>query len=332
VTDPDTASAALIAGLPASDHPDWIDPMLAVLTDRRFSDPDWIFERKLDGERIIVFRDGDSLRLMTRNGNDVSATYPELIEALARQRVGEFVADGEVVAFDGDVTGFSRLQGRMQIDDPDAARASGIAVFLYLFDLMHLAGRDLTGLPLRRRKVLLRAALRFDDPVRYTAHRNEQGEAFFEEACDKGWEGLIAKDARAIYTHGRSRDWLKFKCAQGQELVIGGFTEPEGSREGFGALLLGYYEDDRLRYAGKVGTGFDDTFLRDFRKTLDERRKETSPFDEPVEEKALWVSPDCVAEIGFTEWTEAGRLRHPRFLGLRRDKAGRDVVREEAPG
>jgi len=320
--------AAQIEDLPESGHPDWTDPMLAVLTDARFSDPDWIYERKLDGERVLAFRDADRVRLLTRNRNCVNDTYPELAEALADQPAGDFVADGEVVAFDGDVSSFSRLQGRMQIKDAQKARDSGIKVYLYLFDLLHLDGRDLSGLPLRQRKSLLSRVLRFDDPLRYTPHRNEEGEAFFEEACDKGWEGLIAKDAQAGYAHGRSRDWLKFKCGKGQELVIGGFTEPEGERKGFGALLLGYYEDGALCYAGKVGTGFDEAFLKEFRETLDARRRQTPPFDEEVGEEAHWVRPDLVAEIGFTEWTKAGRLRHPRFVGLRRDKPASEVTRE----
>lgn len=322
--------AALPAGLPDSDHPEWTEPMLAVLTDKRFSDPGWIYERKLDGERVLAFRDGDRIRLMTRNRNEVSDTYPELAEALSGQPARDFVADGEVVAFDGNVTSFSRLQGRMQIADAEAARRSRIAVHFYIFDLLHLDGHDLTGLPLRDRKAILSRTFRFEDPLRYTPHRNEDGEAYFEEACRKGWEGLIAKDAEAGYTHGRSRDWLKFKCARGQELVIVGFTEPRGRRKGFGALLLGYYEGDRLRYAGKVGTGFDDTFLEDFRATLDARERETPPVDDDIDEDAHWVEPDLVAEIGFTEWTTAGRLRHPRFLGLRRDKPAEDVTREEA--
>ncbi|KPP86818.1 MAG: DNA ligase (ATP) [Rhodobacteraceae bacterium HLUCCO07] len=320
--------AALVADLPESSHPEWIAPMLAVLTDARFSSPDWIFERKLDGVRLLVFRYGDRIRLMTRNCNEVSDTYPELVKALARQPARDFVADGEVVAFDGNLTSFSRLQGRMQITDRDKACASGIAVHLYLFDLLHLAGHDLTDLPLRRRKSLLRRALRFDDPLRFTPHRNADGEAFLERACARGWEGLIAKDATSRYSHGRSRDWLKFKCAKGQELVIGGFTEPNGDRVGFGALLLGYFEDGELRYAGKVGTGFDDAFLEGFRETLEARRRETSPFEDVVDEQAIWVRPDLVAEIGFTEWTDAGRLRHPRFLGLRQDKPAEDVIRE----
>ena len=320
----------LTKDLPRSEHPEWVDPMLAVLTDDRFSDRDWIFERKLDGERVLAFRNADRVRLLTRNRNSVADTYPELEEAIAAQPADEFVADGEVVAFEGDLTSFSRLQGRMQTKDRDKARESGITVYFYLFDLLHLDGHDLTGLPLRRRKAILSEALKFEDPLRFTPHRNAEGEAYFEEACARNWEGLVAKNGEVPYRHGRSRDWLKFKCASGQELVIGGFTEPKGSRPGFGALLVGYFEGDDLQYAGKVGTGFDDAFLEEFRNTLENRRRETSPFAGEVEEEANWVRPDLVAEIGFTEWTEAGKLRHPRFLGLRRDKAAKDVTREKA--
>jgi bifunctional non-homologous end joining protein LigD len=323
--------SARLRGLPEAPCPDWVDPMLATLTDRRFSDDDWIFERKLDGERVMAFRSHGRLRLLSRNRTRLEGTYPELVEALAAQPAEAFVADGEVVAFDGAVTDFSRLQGRMQITDPAEARASGIAVTCYLFDLIHLDGHDLTGAPLRRRKSLLKQAFRFDDPLRFTPHRNAAGEAYFAGACDRGWEGLVAKRADAPYRHGRSRDWLKFKCAAGQELVIGGFTPPEGARTGFGALLLGYHDGDALRYAGKVGTGFDDAFLKRFRAELDTRRRGTSPFADQVDDDdARFVRPELVAEIGFTEWTAQGRLRHPRFLGLRHDKAAKDVTRERA--
>jgi len=321
--------AGLLADTPKAAFPEWQAPMLAVLTDKRFSDPDWIFERKLDGERVLVFRDGDRTRLMTRNQNDVTQNYPELAEAISVQPVDSLCADGEVVAFDGDLTSFSRLQGRMQISDVERAGASDIRVYLYLFDLLHFDGHDVMGCSLRRRKLILKRALRFEDPVRFTPHRNEDGEAYFEDACAKGWEGLIAKDGTAAYVNGRSRNWLKFKCGQGQEFVIGGFTEPKGNRKGFGALLLGVYESGKLRYAGKVGTGFDESFLKDFREKLDARACETSPFSDDLAETAHWVRPDLVAEVGFTEWTTAGKLRHPRFLGLRRDKPARDVHRED---
>jgi len=313
-------------------HPDWTAPMLARLTHDHFSDPDWIFERKLDGERMLAFRDGDRVRLLSRNRKELSDTYPELAEAVADQAADDFVVDGEVVAFEGKVTSFSRLQGRMQTRDKEAARSSGVAVYYYVFDLVHLAGRGLEQLPLRSRKALLKKNLDFSNRLRFSAHRNERGKALLKDACRRGWEGLIAKRADSSYQHSRSSDWLKFKCTAGQELVIGGYTSPQGEREGFGALLLGYYEDGSLRYAGRVGTGFDDELLRRLKKKMDRISRKTSPFDEEVKNgDVTWVAPKLVAEIGFTEWTESGKLRHPRFLGLRRDKAAREVVREE-PG
>lgn len=313
-----------------SRHPKCTAPMLATLTDKRFSDADWIYERKFDGERALCFRKGKQVRLLTRNRKDIGNTYPELADALSKQACDEFVVDGEIVAFEKGVTSFSRLQQRMQIRAPDEARASRVAVYYYLFDILRLNEYALDRLPLRKRKALLKRAISFCDPLRYTTHRNRDGESYFEQACGKGWEGIIAKRAASAYRHSRSTDWLKFKCAKGQELVIGGFTEPHGSRIGFGALLVGYYEEDELRYAGKVGTGYDDEFLADFRQRLDRLARKTSPFAGEVRENGVtWVSPKLVGEFGFTEWTRDGKLRHPRFLGLRRDKAAKNVVREE---
>ncbi|HSR72144.1 MAG TPA: non-homologous end-joining DNA ligase, partial [Kiloniellales bacterium] len=271
-------------GLERSAQPDWTAPMLATLTDERFSSPDWIYERKLDGERVLAFRKGRKVRLLTRNRKEIGDTYPELVEALAKQACDDFIVDGEVVAFEGARTSFSRLQQRMQISDLEAARASNVAVYYYLFDIVHLEGHGLARLALRVRKALLKEAISFRNPLRYTIHRNRDGEAYYEAACKKGWEGVIAKRADSAYRHGRSSDWLKFKCAKGQELVIGGFTEPHGNRIGFGALLVGYYDDGKLRYAGKVGTGYDDAFLAEFRERLDGLVRKTSPFADPVKE------------------------------------------------
>jgi bifunctional non-homologous end joining protein LigD len=313
----------------AARQPDWYPPMLARLTERRFSDPGWLFERKLDGERVLGFRARDRIRLLSRNRTALNGSYPELVEALGRQSCPDFVVDGEVVAFDGPRTSFARLQQRMQIDDPERAGSSGVAVHYYRFDLLHLEAHDLRRLPLRRRKALLRHAIAFHDPLRFMAHRNAVGEARFREACARGWEGLIAKRADAPYQGGRSSDWLKFKCSEGQELVIGGFSAPRGSRRGFGALLLGYYDGKALRYAGKVGTGFDDRTLIDLRRRLDRLASAGSPFQDDIRDTSVtFVQPELVAEIGFTEWTADGRLRHPRFLGLRRDKPPQDVGRE----
>jgi bifunctional non-homologous end joining protein LigD len=315
-----------------ADPPSRAEPMLATLVHERFSDPDWIFERKLDGVRILVFQDGGEVRLRTRNGEERGGTYPELVEALEGHGP-DLVADGEVVAFEGSVTSFSRLQERMRVEDPEEARrrAARVAVKLYLFDLLHVDDHDLTDLPLRARKRVLRESVRWEDPVRWTPHRNEEGEAYWEEACRKGWEGVIAKDADSPYVHGRSRRWLKFKCGRRQELVVGGFTEPRGSRVGFGALLLGYHDDGAFRYAGKVGTGWDDETLRRLRERMDGLERHEPPFDAgdpPAGDDVHWIRPELVAEVGFTEWTDDGRLRHPRYLGLREDKDPEEVVRE----
>ena len=216
----DPEDRALLVPAPA---PRRAAAMKAVLTTGRFSDPDWIFERKLDGIRCVAIRSGDELRMLSRNDLSLNARYPEIADALAAERRGRFAVDGEIVAFDGANTSFARLAQRGQRPVP---------VFFYVFDLVWLEGQDLRALPLRSRKKLLRAALRFEDGVRLTPYRNEAGEALFEEACRKGWEGVVAKRAASPYRDTRSRDWLKFKCEQGQELVIGGYTAPQGSAHG----------------------------------------------------------------------------------------------------
>ncbi|NUU20678.1 MAG: ATP-dependent DNA ligase [Streptomycetaceae bacterium] len=307
-------------------------PMLAVLSSRRTFDGGWIFERKLDGVRVLAAYDrGHGVRLESRTGRDLRGTYPELVEALEGQSGLDFVVDGEVVALHRGRTDFARLQQRMGLTDPEAARATGIAVTYYLFDLLALDGRDTTQLPLRDRKSLLREAFTFHGPLRYTTHRNRGGQELLDQACARGWEGLIAKRADGRYVHRRSEDWLKLKCSAGQEFVIGGFTDPAGSRVGFGALLVGYHDDDgSLRYAGKVGTGYDTRTLNELRGQLDELRQDDTPFADRVDERRPhWVRPELVAQIAFGEWTRAGRLRHPRFLGLRDDKRPTDVVREQ---
>ena len=296
--------------------------MRAVLTDERFSDPGWIFGRKLDGIRCVAIRDGDRVRMLSRNDLPLNERYPEIAAALEAEPGSRFALDGEVVAFEGRQTSFARLAQRKQ---------RHVSVFLYVFDVLWLDGYDLRKLPLRARKRLLRSALSFEGAIRLTPHRNESGEELFEEACRKGWEGLIAKRADSVYTDGRSRDWLKFKCEQGQELVIGGFTAPQGSRTDFGALLLGHYSDGELHYAGKVGTGFDHATLAELGARLRQLERADPPFADPKAIKLRgthWVEPELVAQIGFTEWTRDGRLRHPRFLGLRDDKPARKVVRE----
>jgi bifunctional non-homologous end joining protein LigD len=296
------------------------DAMRATLTKERFSDPEWIYERKLDGVRCVAVRDGGPVKLLSRNDLSLNGRYPEIAEALETQRAKRFAIDGEVVAFEGSETSFSRFSQRGQHYVP---------IFYYVFDVLWLNGDDIRTRPLRERKRLLHDAISFKDPIRFTTHRNERGEEYYAEACRKGWEGLVAKRADSPYTSSRSRDWLKFKCEQGQELVIGGFTAPKGSRIEFGALLLGYYDGDSLRYAGKVGTGFDEETLRSIGNRLRALRASKSPFSEAIRERDVtWVRPELVAQLSFSEWTSHGRLRHPTFLGLRDDKAASKVVRE----
>ena len=303
--------------------PGFADPMKATLTDERFSDPDWIYERKLDGIRCLAIRGGDGVQLYSRNDLSQNSRYPELVDALNAEEQHEFVVDGEVVAFTGNRTDFGKLTQRHRLG-PDRVR-----VFYYVFDVLYVAGNDTTQLPQRARKAVLKRALAFHGNVRYTPHRNRDGEAYYEHACRNKWEGLIAKRANTRYVHSRSHDWLKFKCAAEQELVIGGYTEPKGSRTVLGALLVGYYEGKRLRYAGKVGTGFTRATLDDLGGQLKPRERADSPFADEVKERAVtWVEPELVAQVGFSEWTADGRLRHPRYLGLRDDKAAEEVVRE----
>lgn len=313
-----------------ADVPDWTGPMLAVLTHDHFSDDAWIYERKLDGQRCLAFRDGDDVRLLSRNQKPLNDRFPRVADAVAALGPDRFVLDGELVAFEDGVSSFARLQPRIQGRDPEQARQSDVKVYFYVFDVLHLEGHDVTGLPQRTRKSVLRRTFAFDDPLRFTQHRNGEGEAYYAEACRKGWEGVIAKRADAPYTHSRSKDWLKFKCQAQQEFVIGGYTEPEGSRVGFGALLLGFYDGDDLHYAGKVGTGFDDALLEDLHGRMQQLERDTPPFadDADLPGNAHWVTPKLVGEVAFTEWTNDLRLRHPRFQGLRTDKDPKDVVKE----
>jgi bifunctional non-homologous end joining protein LigD len=299
-----------------------IEPMKAVLSDTPFSDPNWIFERKLDGIRCVAIKEGSDVSLLSRTAHSMNEQFPEVAAALERERADRFVADGEIVAFRDGITSFERLQQRHREHVP---------VFYYVFDLPCFEGKDLRPQPLRERKSRLRRALDWGGPIRFNPHRKgEHGEELFREACRKGLEGVIAKRADSPYTGKRSRDWLKLKCHAEQELVIGGFTAPKGSRTEFGALLVGYYDNGALRYAGKVGTGFDRATLKELGARMREVERDESPFEpfKPIPPSTRWVRPELVAQIAFSEWTRDGRLRHPRYLGLREDKSAREVVRE----
>jgi DNA ligase D-like protein (predicted ligase) len=313
------------------DQPGWLDPELATLTQDRFSGPRWIFERKLDGERCLAFKSGRQVRLLTRNQKEDTSTYPELTEALAAQQASDFIIDGEIVAFDGSQTSFARLQQRLGVRHPGPDLRAEVPVYFYIFDVLWADGRDVRPLPLRERKRILRGLLTFAGPLRFTGHKDTDGEAYFRQACASGWEGVIAKRADAPYRAGRSRDWLKFKCENGQEFVIGGFTDPRGTRTRFGALLLGYYDPGhQLIYAGKVGTGFTRPTLHSLHAVLVGLERDRPPFDRgPLPRTGVrWVQPRLVAQVGFSEWTTDGQLRHPRLQGLRDDKDPADVVRE----
>ena len=311
-------------------QPKWVAPMLATLTDERFSREGWLFEPKWDGERCLAFRRGRDLSLLSRNRILLNAKYPEITMALDREPRNSFIADGEIVTFKNGVTSFAKLQQRMQIEHPSPDLLRRVPVWFYLFDLLYLDGYDTRRVPLRYRKEILRNTFDYKASLRFTEHRETQGEAYYRKACRLGWEGVIAKDGDSEYVSRRTRDWLKFKCSKAQEFVIGGYTEPRGSRIGFGALLLGYHRGRKLVCAGKVGTGFDRDTLHRLGRKLAQLKTPLSPFagDGLPRRGVHWVKPRLVAQVAFTEWTREGKLRHPRFLGLRDDKRPEEVVRE----
>lgn len=300
--------------------------MLATLVAEPFSRKGWLFESKLDGIRCLAVRSGNRLVLYSRNRRSLNERFPDIVAALQRQPARDFAVDGEIVVYRKEgVTSFAALQKLREVERP---------VWYCIFDLLRLAGEDIRPQPLQRRKQRLKTALSFTDPLRYHPHRLADGERLFEEACRKGLEGLIAKDGEAPYQAGRSQAWLKIKCTGEQEFVIGGWTDPQGSREGFGALLLGYHDAGRLRFAGKVGTGFGRDLLRELPEQLKRLARDTSPFGEkvPAAARVHWVDPKLMAQVGFSEWTDAGRLRAPRFQGMRDDKKAGDIAREKPRG
>ncbi|GAC1365772.1 MAG: non-homologous end-joining DNA ligase [Acidimicrobiales bacterium] len=280
----------------------------------------WVFERKLDGLRCIAVRHGTTVDLWSRNRLSFNNRFPGLVEAIRHLPADDFVLDGEIVAMDAaGQTSFGLLQRRGSPALPE----------LHVFDLLHLLGTDTRGLSLLERKALLSRAVPDDTGIHVVDHHEGDPEVLLLDACRRGWEGLMAKRAQSRYRSGRSGDWKKLKCSASQELVIGGWTEPRGARSGFGALLVGVYDPTGLRYAGKVGTGFDSATLASLYVELRAREVEASPFVERIREPtAHWVRPELVANVAFTEWTGDAKLRHPRFEGLRPDADPRHVVRE----
>lgn len=280
--------------------------MAATLTAKRFTGPDWIFERKLDGVRMLAFKDGSRVRLLSRNRLAQNAAYPSVVTAVEALPVRDVILDGEA-------TGVWRAQGR---------------VAYHVFDVLWLNGEDVTGSPLSRRQQLL-SELPLRAPLRRVAAVTDAEP--WERACREGWEGVIAKRRDSLYEHRRSPHWLKMKCEATQELVVGGFTDPQGGRVGFGALLVGYFDGGAFVYAGKVGTGFDTKLLLELRRRFDAIEVPKPPFTRAVglpRLRAHWVLPEVVVQVAFIEWTVHGKLRHSRLLGLRTDKSPTDVVRE----
>src|SRR5438093_12160362 len=303
--------------------PEWLEPMAATLTHERFAGPEWIFERKFDGIRLLAFKDALSVRLFSRNR--LPQDYPSVAQAIADLPVRDVILDGEV-------TGVWGRPGK---------------VAYQVFDILWLDGRDIRPLPLEERRALLRD-LPLREPLRRVA--SVDGRQPWERASTEGWEGVVAKRRDSVYEHRRSPHWLKMKCEAMQELVVGGFTDPQGKRVGLGALLVGYYERKPpseppavatgsttsstaayFVFAGKIGTGFNTKLLLDLRAQLDRIEIEKPPFTKAVglpRLRAHWVHPQVVVQVGFIQWTKHNKLRHPRLLGVRHDKNPHDVVRE----
>ena len=307
--------------------------MLASSREHPFSDPDWLYEIKYDGVRLLAWRSDDTVELYGRKGQTFTVRYPEIVRALRALPLTHFVLDGEVVALDENGRpSFQRLQERMHLTHPievERARAS-VPVTGVFFDALALDGRDLRGLPLVERKASLALTMPARGVVRYGDHVVGHGEAFYEACAARHLEGVVAKRLASRYAAGRSRDWQKIKCERRQEFVIGGWTDPQGTRAHFGALHLGLYEGDRLVYVSKVGTGFDEKALGRLMELLRPLSRSTSPFDAgtPAGRGHHWVEPKLVCEVRFIEWTDDGGIRHPAFMGLRDDKRPEECRRE----
>src|SRR4051812_32082446 len=279
--------------------PEWLEPMAATLTQDRFTGPDWIFERKFDGIRLLAYKQNDEVRLYSRNR--LLQHLPAVARAIRALPADNLILDGEV-AWDGDSA-------------------------YHVFDILWMNGRAVTTLPIEERRALL-TSLPFAAPMRRADLVD--GSEPWERARREGWEGVIAKRRGSPYEHRRSKHWLKMKIEASQEFVVGGFTDPRGARVGLGALLVGYYDGDDFCFAGKVGTGFDTKLLLDLRARLDALAVAKAPFTtgKGLPRHGHWVRPKLVVHVGFIEWTVHGKLRHPRLLGVRADKNPRDVVRE----
>ena len=313
----------------------WVKPMLShtpkyyVQFDRH-----WIFEPKLDGYRALVYRQQGRVQIWSRNKRNLSDYFPELLKAFERIQSHDFILDGEIVAIQDKNKSqkypsghFETLQTYLGFS-PFTHVPSKISIRFYVFDLIYLDGYYLSALPWVKRRAILRSTFRFRHPIHLNSYYKNQ-RIILHRAIQCNWEGIIAKNSLSPYQFGRSQDWIKIKQHHAQEFVIGGYTAPKGNRTGLGSLLIGYYQGNKFKYAGKVGSGYSQTILEQLYLKLQPFIIKQTPFSESFKSSNItWVKPKWVAEIHFTEWTRDGRLRHPRFLGLRKDKSPKSVIRE----
>jgi len=300
-------------------------PMLATLVEKPFDSPDWIFEIKWDGYRALAYKKNEQLELLSRNNKSFLKKFPDIVDEL-KNIPGEFILDGEIVILD------EHGKSKFQLLQNYQKRKEGTPYY-YVFDTLSLNGKDLTGFPLVDRKKTLQKFLKSakHPHIRYSENIDEDGIDFFKEAAKHELEGIIAKKKDSTYQFRRSQDWLKIKCKLRQEVVIGGYTAPSGSRKRFGALLVGLYDNGKLRYAGHVGGGFDENLLDDVFEQLQKKLSPKCPFSEQphTNNPVTWVKPVLVCEVEFAEWTDEGIMRQPIFKGMRIDKKAKDVVKEK---
>jgi bifunctional non-homologous end joining protein LigD len=324
---PAAAAARICSAARAARMPEIIHPMLATLVDDPFSNPEWIFETKWDGFRSVCFVKNRKSRFVSRNQIDMTPQYPELASVAKQIDAKEAILDGEIVALDKDgLPRFQLLQPRVgRKSGIEALRGQGHIVY-YVFDLLYVDGYDLTSCPVVERKEVLEQILRPASFIKLSEHVEGDGEAFFKQIEKFHLEGMIAKRAASPYVQKRTRDWLKVKTIQRSEVVIGGYTEPRGSRAYFGALVVGLYRGHDLHYVAHVGGGFNQRSLAEIYKLMQPLKTKASPFvDAPkTNEPVQWLKPKLVAEVKFSEWTADRRLRHPVFIGLREDKKPED--------
>lgn len=322
VLDMERLTASSLEGAVAAGMPSRVEVMLASATAQAFTDPEWLFELKWDGMRVIAFVQAGALRLFSRSGREVTSGFPELHLLSERLLARDAVLDGEIVVLDEEGhSSFERMQSRMNVARPPAALLRSNPVDCYFFDILYCDGFDLRSVPLSERKRFLGEVLDPLPPIRYSDHVPERGEDFFRLASERGAEGIVAKRLQSPYVPGRSTDWLKVKAVRELDAVIGGFTAPRGGRAHLGALLLGLYEGKSLRFIGGVGTGFTAHTQQDVMKALTPLVTPTCPFDETpnTAEPATWVRPELAARVKYGEITRQGRLRAPVFLTLRHD-------------